>query len=410
MIPEEGLSIYEAPSMGLLDKKSIKIPGIMEFEFAPAPIKLEGRKSASGNGSQILCYWTPELPNQTARVSIMELPSKEIIRSRNLFNVSGCRLHWQDEGKYLCVKVDRHTKTKKSTFTNLEFFRLNDKDIPVEVIELKDTVINFAWEPKSDRFVTISRSDSPAQGPSPSNKNNVSFYAMERSKGVVGGWRLLKRLEKKSTNSIYWCPTGRFVVTANVGGSGACELDFFDYDHEGGEKREADKDTTPVNWFQIGTSEHYGMTDLQWDPSGRYIATYSSIWRHTIENGYKLWDFRGSLLREEGIDRFGALFWRPRPQSLLNKEKLKEVQKNLKTYSRRFDEEDAMEASEANREIIMRRRQALVDWKEWRVEIESKLGEIGLVEESKLVPSEEGEDIIEEIREEILEEKEEELD
>lgn len=35
------------------------------------------------------------------------------------------------------MKVDRHTKTKKTLFCNLEIFRMNEKDYPVEVIELK---------------------------------------------------------------------------------------------------------------------------------------------------------------------------------------------------------------------------------------------------------------------------------
>ena len=35
------------------------------------------------------------------------------------------------------MKVDRHTKTKKSIFCNLEIFRVRDKDFPVEVVEHK---------------------------------------------------------------------------------------------------------------------------------------------------------------------------------------------------------------------------------------------------------------------------------
>ena len=48
-----------------------------------------------------------------------------------------CKLHWQNQGDFLCVKVDRHTKTKKSIFCNLEIFRVREKDFPVEVVELK---------------------------------------------------------------------------------------------------------------------------------------------------------------------------------------------------------------------------------------------------------------------------------
>lgn len=46
-------------------------------------------------------------------------------------------MHWQNQGDFLCVKVDRHTKTKKSIFCNLEIFRVREKNYPVEVVELK---------------------------------------------------------------------------------------------------------------------------------------------------------------------------------------------------------------------------------------------------------------------------------
>ncbi|CAN6622878.1 eukaryotic translation initiation factor 3 subunit B [Trichomonascus vanleenenianus] len=404
------LQVYETPSMGLVDKKSIKVSGIVDFEFAPAPILLDGRKEETS----VLCYWTPELSNQTARVSLMEIPSKEVIRSVNLFNVSGCRIHWQNDGKFLCVKVDRHTKTKKSTFTNLEFFRLTEKNIPVEVIELKETVVNFAWEPHSDRFVILSRPDVP--GPSPAAaaglaaaapaaaQSTVSFYALERNKGIQGTWKLLNKLEKQSANAVHWSPRGRFVAIGNQNNA-SVKLDFYDFDHEGEKKEDM-----PCNLHAVGSAEHYGMTNLQWDPSGRFVATWSSAWKHRVENGYKIWDFRGALLREDSMDHFNALAWRPRPESLLTKQKKKQVTKNLKQYSRQFDEEDAMEASEANRELILRRRRAIEEWKSWREEMEARLSNAGLTPESQIgKESNEGDEYIEEITEEVLDEQVEEM-
>lgn len=40
----------------------------------------------------------------------MQLPARQEIRVRNLFNVVDCKLHWQKNGDYLCVKVDRTPK------------------------------------------------------------------------------------------------------------------------------------------------------------------------------------------------------------------------------------------------------------------------------------------------------------
>ena len=49
----------------------------------------------------------PEDKDIPARVTLMQLPTRQEIRVRNLFNVVDCKLHWQKNGDYLCVKVDR---------------------------------------------------------------------------------------------------------------------------------------------------------------------------------------------------------------------------------------------------------------------------------------------------------------
>jgi translation initiation factor 3 subunit B len=67
-------------------------------------------------------------------------------------------MYWQNNGEYLAVQVDRYTKTKKSTYTGFELFRIKERDIPIEVLELEnknDKIIAFAWEPKGHRFAII---------------------------------------------------------------------------------------------------------------------------------------------------------------------------------------------------------------------------------------------------------------
>ena len=105
-----------------------------------------------------MSYWTPESTNQTARVALMQIPSREILRTVNLFQVSDCKMHWQSNGKLLC-KVDRHTKSGKTIFSNLEFFKTNERDIPVEKLELKMWWLILLGEPNTERFITISRLD-----------------------------------------------------------------------------------------------------------------------------------------------------------------------------------------------------------------------------------------------------------
>lgn len=271
------ISVYELPRMNLLDKSTIKIEGVMDFDWAPALPQRDGVKTYE----QLFCYWTPEIGSNPAKVGLMSVPSKEIVRTLNLFSVSDAKLHWQSDAGYLCVKVDRHSKSKKSQATTLEIFRVREKGVPVEVLDtIKDTVINFAWEPKGDRFVIITTSE-PTGATAVPPKTSVSFYAPEKAKGnAVGNFKHLRTLEKKNSNAIYWSPKGRFVVIATVHSQQASELEFFDVDFEG-ERPEAEKDLT-ANLQLMNIAEHYGVTDVEWDPSGRFVATWASAWKHSV--------------------------------------------------------------------------------------------------------------------------------
>ncbi|PWN87706.1 translation initiation factor eIF-3b [Acaromyces ingoldii] len=422
------ISVYELPSMGLLDKKSIKIEGVADFEWCPLGDKDRDAIEAWGDGSNppkgakkprdnLLCFWVPEVINQPARASVMSIPSRDIVRSKNLFNVSDCKLHWHPQGDYLCVKVDRHTKTKKSLFCNFELFRMREKDYPVEVVELKDPVTAFAWEPTGNHFIVISSNDANlgTQAPGITIKTQLNFFHLDPKKG---DFRLMKMLDNKTCNTIYWSPRGRHVVVATLGSSQKFDLEWYDVDFNH-EIRQGGISEDPAEDVKlIGSAEHYGITDLEWDPSGRYVATSASMWRHQLENGYAVWDFRGQELQKQVLDRFKQLLWRPRPRSLLTKEEQKRVRRNLRELGRQFEDEDLAEESNLalkNREIYQR---ALEEWRAWRSHVKAELEEtrqdLGLdraqAEEHLALPStieQEATETIEEWQETILEETEE---
>ncbi|EMG47628.1 PRT1 Eukaryotic translation initiation factor 3 subunit B [Candida maltosa Xu316] len=387
----DALAIYETPSFQLLDKKLVKIDGIQDFEWAPAGVPLFNSKKTGGE--HVLSYWTPESTNQTARVALMQIPSREILRTVNLFQVSDCKMHWQSNGKLLCVKVDRHTKSGKTVFSNLEFFKTAERDIPVEKLELKDVIVNFAWEPNSERFVTISRLDDGNQNPA-IPKNTISFYAQEVTKGknASSKYKSYKDIPNKHSNTVVWSPKGRYVVVATISRSSGA-LEFYDVSFDD----ENNKKSTPANVKLLEADKFAGMTNIAWDPSGRFVAAWSSAWLHAIDNGYRLYEFTGNLLRDDSIDQFKDFVWRPRPESLLTNSDKKKVRSNLREYSAQFEEADAMEADAAVREAILARRKALEEWRAYRAK------HVGRKVQANEVQAE----IIEEIKEEIIEEKEE---
>ena len=134
-----------------------------------------------------------------------------------------------------------------------------------------------------------------------------------------------------------------------------------------------------------------------------------------MENGYHIWDFKGTSLLEEHVDRFKQFLWRPRPPTMLSKEEQKEIRKKLREYSKIFDEEDLYEAESANKEVIDKRKRQLDEWLAWREKIEKQLREeraaIGLPEDPREESwvGGEGDTVIEEIREEVISEHEEEV-
>lgn len=144
-----------------------------------------------------------------------------------------------------------------------------------------------------------------------------------------------------------------------------------------------------------------------------------------MENGYHIYDFKGEVLREEPIDGFKQFQWRPRPPTLLSKDEQKQVRKNLREYSRVFEQEDADRGASADLAVVEARRRMLEEWYIWREDVESELMEerevLGLPADphaallaaknkSMLAEDAEEERVIEEIVEEVLEESEEIID
>lgn len=94
-----------------------------------------------------------------------------------------------------------------------------------------------------------------------------------------------------------------------------------------------------------------------------------------LENGYAIWDFRGQEIEKHILDRFKQFIWRPRPPTLLSKEKQKAIRRNLKEYSRAFDEEDAAEESNVSAELIALRKRLVDEWNAWRMQRRKEVGE-----------------------------------
>lgn len=359
----DNMSIYTTPSMKLLDNKKISVANIRDFSWCPT--------------ENWIAYWQSENKNIPARVTIMKVPECQPISYKNLFNVNNIEIFWQQAGNFLAVKVDRNLKNKKESENVFEIFRLREKDIPVECFDMKIKVESLSWDPKGPRFAVIMAEN---------GRTDVAFYKIGEKIVQLG-----KTLTTKKCNVIRWSPLGQYCVLAglnNISFDGV--LEFWDC---GGD-----------NPTLLSEQNHFMVTNIAWDPTGRYVCSSNTYGGHSVENGYMMWNFQGSKLYEIPLESFIQFQWRPRPASLLSENDLKEIKKNMKSYTRDFEIKDRISQSKASKEMVEKRRGIYDEFMAYRKRKEKDL-EVLKLQYAELRQDETEEDVVEEIIEFFLKEE-----
>lgn len=277
----------------------------------------------------------------------MEVPKRhsEDIRTKNLVNVADCKIHWQKSGDYLCVKVDRFSRSKKDKkessdvkfmgmFYNFEIFHMREKDIPVDSVEIKENIIAFAWEPVGCKFSIIHGEAANC---------NVSFYEAKKGQKPT----LISKMEKKTCTHLFWSPRGQFIVLAN------CTMGSFEF-----------VDTSDFTIMNSG--DHYRAYQVEWDPTGRYVTTGISAYKVKDDQGYYIWSFQGRILKRVNLKNFLQLLWRPRPASLLSEPAEKEIKKSLKKYYSTFETKDRLRLTRASKDLLEKRAKLREEFMEYR--------------------------------------------
>jgi translation initiation factor 3 subunit B len=103
------------------------------------------------------------------------------------------------------------------------------------------------------------------------------------------------------------------------------------------------------------------------------------------------------------MPKMKQILWRPRPALLLSAEDQKRIKKNLRDYSKQFEEDDAKTTSRVSKEVEQRRQRLIDEWFSWKKEAAAAF-EAGRAERQKLLGDlEDVDDLCEEI-EEVVEE------
>jgi len=228
-------------------------------------------------------------------------------------------------------------------YYNFEIFHMREKQVPVDSVEIKEPISAFAWEPIGHKFAIIHGEQ---------NNMSVSFYGVKKGDTP----NLLKKLEKRRFNTLFWGPQGQFIILACLK-SAEGPIEFMDT-----------SDFSTMNTLMPELT-----TDIEWDPTGRYVVAGVSAWTGKVsDTGFSLLTFQGKTLRKERVDRFGNLFWRPRPPCLLTHAQIKEIKKNLKKYSPAFELKDRQRKSTASKELLQKRQEIIDSWKDYRTKKEEQ--------------------------------------
>jgi translation initiation factor 3 subunit B len=307
-----------------LDKKSIVVKGIKDFQWSPS--------------DHLIAYWLPELGEYPSKIIIMRIPNRQEIATKSRHLVSDCKLQWHKQGDYLCVRVDHWVnKSKKNQISCFEIFHTKVNETPIDSIEMKENVIDFSLEPNGNKLAIIHGE--------PPTRISVRFYKIN-DKGMPP--TILKTFEKQPVNTLFWSPAGQFIVLAGLKSMDGL-LEFVD--------------TSDMSLMH--KQEHTKVSDILWDPTGRYVVSSLSYWTEKSDTGYIVWSFQGKLLHRSPhyMEKFCQLLWRPRPPSLLTEEDIKTIKRDFKKYQYLFEQKDRNLKTKASKGLIDKRKK---DWDDYK--------------------------------------------
>mmetsp|Transcript_9084 Transcript_9084/g.20137 ORF Transcript_9084/g.20137 Transcript_9084/m.20137 type:complete len:736 (-) Transcript_9084:179-2386(-) len=346
---------------------------VKDAEGKPAPFKFNNLHSFQWSPKDnILAVWTLEVDNNPARLVLVDVATRKELTSRSRTQCEA-EMYWQSEGEFLCLQVTKLNKQKNRVSINMEILRVKERQVPVDVVTIEDTVKGVFWETKGRRFAVLT---TDAEGAKP----KLLLYSLDKKpelerkpkdKDLLLSAEAPKceqvacfALPSASYNEVVWAPEGQYFVIASKsfpgGASTSGDIIF--------------AGLTPDNKLEIlNKVHHYMHTDVHWDPSSRFVVTAvtqpmtrgdESGYKFSTESGYHVWSFQGRDLYTAQLEKCYLVQWRPHPPSLLPKEQQADIRKNLKHFSKKYDTLDEKEKDKAKQAFKKKRDAKLKDFKD----------------------------------------------
>lgn len=396
-VASEFVEIYEAPLFRLLEDRSTRAPGARELAWCP-------------RRHNILSWWTPEVADGPTTVSFLRvLPAaapggastREYAKQVNQYLVQDVQVRWAPQGDYCAIVAEMLTKAQKAKMKKatggkmlaggaggkmasagyeVKVLRFKNKqgDPPIDELEIKERVVQFAWCVGRARDASRARpagrvltpalpSSLPPSPPCPphprephaarfavlvgdTSRLSVQFFSLGGDRGISK----THELKDQPVSALHWSPRGEVLLLTGLGMALGGHLCFYDAkEHK-----------------VLAEAAHEAANGVAWDPSGRMVATTKTRpmgkmqhAREAVSNGYTLWTFQGAKVHAADRPKVWQFAWRPRPDALLSDEELRDVRSSLRKFVERYQDED--KARIARRMLLarLRKRKALEDFR-----------------------------------------------
>lgn len=329
---ERDLMVFELPSMDILEepKPSSSLATGSEVKRARTPLSYPLEMFQWSPSANLLSLWIPENGDAPGRLLLVDIPSRREVASKNVFNVKRVWMNWQPRGDFMALRTiiarKKGKKTKTET-TQIEVFKVREKSIPVDTISVEGaSVKDLFWEKGTiaNRFATLDVDES-------TTGQTLKFYQVP-IKGAKRDTELVAALPvPQNINTFEWSPAGQYFVAASKGPDGALLFGCLN-----------DQNKVEITH----KDEHLDLTNILWDPSGRYVTTAVLIspapnsYRYGTNAGFRIYSFLGRLQYRFTNEKCQQFLWRPRPPSLLPPRQIEEVHRKLKEYSKKYDAQD----------------------------------------------------------------------
>ncbi|RKP27986.1 eukaryotic translation initiation factor eIF2A-domain-containing protein [Syncephalis pseudoplumigaleata] len=252
-----------------------------------SPLRLEGiaNFSVSPGKSPSIAAFVPERKGAPASIRVFSLTDFQRPKAiKTFFRADNVQMYWNHLGTHLLVLTQTDVdKTGKSYYgeTGLYYLAVSGNYDCRVTLDKEGPVHDVAWSPNSKEFVVV-------YGFMPAKATLFDHRA-----NAIHDFGTLPR------NYVQFSPHGRFICLAGFGNL-AGTIDIWD------RKR----------LTKLSTIDGNGASVCDWCPDDRHLMTAILSPRLRVDNGYKVWHYRGVLVQKEEIPELYQIAWRPAPATL----------------------------------------------------------------------------------------------